>query len=266
MRKIIKTQVADSENAFQLHCFPNIPVDGAVVAGDGSMDPPAFRRLHENGAVRQDPPPHEKPRGEEVSGKRKNHEAASLEKLETEAFRKGFAKGEAEGLVSARQAARPTIEALEALTQQLDGYRKRLRLHIERETVRLALAVARKILNREPTISEQVILNVVREALRQTEEPDKVLVRLHPEDLELIQSSSDILPDPANEQDRNARMDALTFEADPAISRGGCFIETDFGEIDARIEQQFRVVEDAFQAEMLLIDPYGQDDPVGSEG
>jgi hypothetical protein len=40
------------------------------------------------------------------------------------------------------------------------------------------------------------------------------------------------------------------FEADAEIARGGCLIETDGGEVDARIERQFQVVEEAFRVEL----------------
>jgi len=42
----------------------------------------------------------------------------------------------------------------------------------------------------------------------------------------------------------------ITFEEDETISDGGCVIETDFGNIDARIERQFQVVEEAFKSEI----------------
>jgi flagellar biosynthesis/type III secretory pathway protein FliH len=39
------------------------------------------------------------------------------------------------------------------------------------------------------------------------------------------------------------------FEADASIRTGGCRVESDCGDIDARIEQRFKVVEDAFRSE-----------------
>ena len=35
----------------------------------------------------------------------------------------------------------------------------------------------------------------------------------------------------------------LQFEADPRVREGGCFIETPTGDIDARLESQFEVIE-----------------------
>jgi flagellar biosynthesis/type III secretory pathway protein FliH len=43
----------------------------------------------------------------------------------------------------------------------------------------------------------------------------------------------------------------VTFQPEETISRGGCVIETNMGTIDARLEKQFRVIEEMFQAEML---------------
>jgi flagellar biosynthesis/type III secretory pathway protein FliH len=41
----------------------------------------------------------------------------------------------------------------------------------------------------------------------------------------------------------------VRFEGDAAISCGGCRIESDSGDIDARLERQLKAVEAAFQSE-----------------
>ena len=41
----------------------------------------------------------------------------------------------------------------------------------------------------------------------------------------------------------------ITFEADPRVQYGGCFIETPTGDIDARLDSQFDVIDDALAAE-----------------
>ena len=42
-------------------------------------------------------------------------------------------------------------------------------------------------------------------------------------------------------------IDHVTFEAAENIQSGGCIIETDLGEIDARIEKQLQAVEESFR-------------------
>ncbi len=41
----------------------------------------------------------------------------------------------------------------------------------------------------------------------------------------------------------------ITFKADASITGGGCLIETKMGEIDARIDRQFKVIEELFDSE-----------------
>ncbi|MCK5205137.1 MAG: hypothetical protein KAR15_14740 [Desulfobacterales bacterium] len=41
----------------------------------------------------------------------------------------------------------------------------------------------------------------------------------------------------------------MRFEAEDSIQSGGCLIETDMGDIDARIEKQFQAIEESFQIE-----------------
>jgi flagellar biosynthesis/type III secretory pathway protein FliH len=41
----------------------------------------------------------------------------------------------------------------------------------------------------------------------------------------------------------------VRFEADASLSVGDCFIESEAGDIDARVEHRFRIVEEALQAE-----------------
>jgi flagellar biosynthesis/type III secretory pathway protein FliH len=41
----------------------------------------------------------------------------------------------------------------------------------------------------------------------------------------------------------------LTVEADPRVRLGGCFIQTPSGDIDARLESQFDVIEDVISTD-----------------
>ena len=39
-------------------------------------------------------------------------------------------------------------------------------------------------------------------------------------------------------------MKSITFKEDSSVERGGCIIETDFGQIDARISSQLHEIEE----------------------
>jgi flagellar assembly protein FliH len=126
---------------------------------------------------------------------------------------------------------------------ELEALQRRECRHFEKELVDLALAVARKIVGREVAVNPEAVAGMLRDALSRIEHAGSLSIRMHPDDLQRL---ADVQPrlleglaDPAR----------VRFEADPAISAGGCFIESEAGDIDARLEHRFRVLEDAFRAE-----------------
>ena len=78
----------------------------------------------------------------------------------------------------------------------------------------------------------------IQQALRKLKTKADVVVRVNMADLELTSSHIKDFVQMAE----NAR--SLTVVEDTTIDRGGCVIETDFGEIDARISSQLSELED----------------------
>ena len=112
---------------------------------------------------------------------------------------------------------------------------------MEMETVHLALAIAKKIVG-DAVSGGEVIHHAVRTALQKVNDPRQLVIRLNPVDLEAVQASAHELL-PADEFGTGLRI-----EADEAIQQGGCIVETQLGDIDARIDKQLGIVEE------LLID------------
>ena len=102
----------------------------------------------------------------------------------------------------------------------------------ENMMVSLALEVARKLVSDMP-ISVPMLEAAVRDALTHVESSSQVTVRLHPADLELLQTAGSPLL--ASAQDPND----FRFLSSVEVSRGGCLVETRFGTVDARRETKF---------------------------
>lgn len=236
MRKIIKSSNTEQVNTFRLHYFPSIPVThvggesaapGAQTAGAGSAAPsPASSRnpddAHSAAARRQ----------------------LTQEEIERQAYDRGFRKGEEEGRLAATQKSAPLMAALEATLAELDGVRNRLRQQLEREVVELALHAARKVIHHEMSISEDAIMCLVKGAMAHLDDPGEITIRMNPEDLKRIREAGESISSTMD------NLESLHFEEDPAISGGGCYIHTPYGEVDARIEEQLRHIEEAFRAEL----------------
>ncbi len=96
----------------------------------------------------------------------------------------------------------------------------------------LALDVARTLLGREVVVSSDVLRDVVRKAVGRVRRARRIVIRVHPDDAAAAREiGTGLLP---------AGVQPETFEIEPdlLVARGGAILETDLGEIDARIETQ----------------------------
>jgi flagellar biosynthesis/type III secretory pathway protein FliH len=104
----------------------------------------------------------------------------------------------------------------------------------ESAMVSIALAVSQKLVAGLP-ISAAVVEAAVRDALAQVEGAARFTVRLHQDDLDLLQKAdSQLLTSAAGRE--------FQFIASPGVTRGGCLVETNFGTVDARRETKLELL------------------------
>jgi flagellar biosynthesis/type III secretory pathway protein FliH len=171
--------------------------------------------------------------------------------VEHNAYCRGFADGEKSGFEQGERSAAEAgglkldslIESFRRGLSELQGLRRRSCRELEAEIARLALGVARKIIGREAGADPGLVAGAIREAFGRVEHAEAVTVRLCPSDLAHLNETRPRL------LEELARGGRTRLEPDASLSPGGCLLETDCGDIDARIEGQLRVVEEAFRAE-----------------
>jgi flagellar assembly protein FliH len=152
-----------------------------------------------------------------------------LAELEREAFTKGYASGEQAGLEAGNKRADAMLRRLAETLTELDGLRSQMVAQTERQMVQIALAVARRILRREVSIDQDLVVALARVALDRLGDQVSATVRLNPDDYAGITAR------------RGAEWAGtrVSVVADPAVSRGGCRVESDLGFVDAGIDAQF---------------------------
>jgi flagellar assembly protein FliH len=101
--------------------------------------------------------------------------------------------------------------------------------------------VARKVIRQEVATDRDVILSVLREAVKNVLDRDRIKIRLNPVDHERMSKLTPALIAGFE------GIRSISLEADEAIGLGGAVIETAFGEIDATIEQQLEEILKAFK-------------------
>jgi len=154
------------------------------------------------------------------------------ERIEKEAYQRGFREGEAAGLRQAQQQLHAAIQGFVQSASALASYKAGLHSQAEREMVQLSLAIARRILRRELSIDPDIVVAVVRSCLEQLQKADVYRLRLNPEDLPVVTA-----------QWKQTRSVPLELIPDARLSRGGAVFETSQGQLDARWETQLGEIE-----------------------
>ena len=167
----------------------------------------------------------------------------------TEKVRLAFAAGHERGVLDGRQmereahaAANQQSEAqrmqqvaklIDQFAQERDGFLRA----VEKEVVKLALAVAARILRREAQMDPLLLTGAVRVALGQLSGSTEAQVRVPPSELELWKDALALLPNLAIKP---------KVIAGEGMLLGDCVIETALGSVDLGIRSQLGEIERGF--------------------
>lgn len=134
------------------------------------------------------------------------------------------------------------LPALQQLTGELNTERQQWLESWEEQAIRLTAAMAGRIVHREITRDPTIAQTMIAAALEVVAGVAELTVHLHPQDVEM-------LGERANEYlSRLAGCREVRIVADPQISPGGALIETQHGQLDARVDSQLdRIVDELLQ-------------------
>jgi flagellar assembly protein FliH len=161
------------------------------------------------------------------------------ERIKTEAEQTGAAAGRQTGLKQIRQELAGKLAQALALLSTAEIEHQRRVLASEPEILKLAVAIASKIINAELTTDPKQRLALVKQALERYPQATTYKIRINPGDLQGL--APDILPEL---QSVFTEPKIIEIVADETIAPGGCFIETDHGKIDARLQTQLELIAD----------------------
>lgn len=158
-------------------------------------------------------------------------------------------QAEIQGKQAALQAAEVAVKArleqqlqtlIPALTKAIDEIKLAKQTWLaswEQSAVRVAAAIAERIVRRELSQSPEITLSLVREALELAAGAGRITLRLNPQDHALLSVKVQQLSGPIG------ALAPTDIVADPQVTPGGCIVNTEFGEIDQRLESQLARIE-----------------------
>jgi len=158
-------------------------------------------------------------------------------KIRHEAHAAGFAQGEQEGRQRAEAELATLIAAFKNMGVEFEAVKREFYRAHQGTIIDLAIRIAQKIIHQEVVTNRDFITGVVTSAIRLAIDRERLKVRVHPDDVELCHRRRlDIIKHVDG-------IKQLVFEADETVGRGGAIVESGFGEIDARLDQQLDELE-----------------------
>ncbi len=166
-----------------------------------------------------------------------------LSSLRMQAERRGFAVGEEKGELAAKEALQNQIERLKNVAQQLLQSKNQLIDEAQDMMVEIVFTALCKIIG-DNSSNRDILMQVVRDCVGETRSPNQVHIRLHPDDLALLQEGGE-----AGGAGSVLGLDPqLRFSADTSIVLGGCIVDSAQGSLDARLETQLTKLRDTLLA------------------
>jgi flagellar assembly protein FliH len=155
-----------------------------------------------------------------------------LAALERDAFARGFAQGEVAGAEAAASRGEAMLRRLTQTLEEIAEMRAQIVRETEQQLVRLAIAIARRIVQREMTMDPDLLRAIARVAMDRLGETTGITVRLNPDDHAAIAAG----------RDPQWGGGHVTVVADARLPRGGCRLESEIGTVDASVDAQLQEI------------------------
>jgi len=158
-----------------------------------------------------------------------------LKKAYEEGKEKGYREGFEKGMKEAEDKIKSLIEEYKKSLSSLNSLREKIYEEAQSEMILIVKEALKKIVAAEIKSSEEFILNVIKETIKNVVETKKIVIKVSPEDYRYLTENRDKV-------DSSLSGKEIELVEDPAITRGGCIIQTDMGEIDSTVETKLEEV------------------------
>ena len=163
---------------------------------------------------------------------------SKVNEIEKESYERGYKEGHDRGYQDGREEVQRLIDRLHTIISKAIEKRNEIIEESETQLINLVLLISKKVIKVISENQKNVVINNVVQALRKLKSRGDVVIRVNIADLEL---TSEHIKDFMSMVEN---VKSITVLEDSSVDRGGCIIETDFGQIDARISSQLHEIEE----------------------
>jgi len=159
----------------------------------------------------------------------------SAEEVERVAYEKGFAAGERAGMEMGEQRVTVLLERIERIIAEMESFSEMMQKEIEPQVIELSREIAERIVMEELSLRPEVMVNIVKEAMRKLERTGPLTIKLNPAVHDLFMKLRpgllEVHPD-------------IIFDIDPSLTQTGQVVIGASEEVVTDIESQVRNIMD----------------------
>jgi len=160
-----------------------------------------------------------------------------------DAYEKGFENGKTESAKVLQSELEKKLNEMGGsfglLVTEFGREVEQYKVDLEKDVIALATAIAKRVVAREIAVDESAVLSHAQEAIRKIIGVDKIKIHVNPSDEEYIREHRNGLSNYADS------VKEIAIEPDSKVERGGCIIESELGNVDARISTQLQLIEES---------------------
>ncbi|MFH1537388.1 MAG: FliH/SctL family protein [bacterium] len=157
---------------------------------------------------------------------------------EESGYKEGYQKGYSKGKEAAAEESKNGILMLNRVTDELGAHKREVLAEAQDDIIRMAMAVAERILHKEIMTDPMAVVSVVKNAIGKVSFKKRFVINVNPLDIEVLQKASSEIAALLDS------VESLKFRPDPKVEAGGCIIQTESGTVDAQVNRQFQEIRD----------------------
>lgn len=151
----------------------------------------------------------------------------------------GYDRGLSEGLAKASK----VLGQFDAAIKDAVTQREVLFTEAKRRILELVIQISRKVTYDAVKADPELTLGMISGVIDGLVDRSRLKIKVHPDHLPIIEQNIETF------LKGSTTIKEISIESDPRVRYGGCFIETPTGDIDARLESQFDVIEETILAD-----------------
>ncbi len=171
-----------------------------------------------------------------------NIEKMMLEKIAIEK-KLSFDQGKEQGLREGLKKAEDVLEKFDTAISNAVNQRANMLDEAREKILELVMQISKKVTFDAIEVDPKKTALMINRVIDTLIDRSRIIIKVNPSHLPIIEQNIDQF------LKNSTSIKELKIEADPRVQYGGCFIETPTGDIDARLESQFEVIEEVLRIE-----------------